>query len=169
MSTAGLPISVETAPHLILFADEDVADRNTLMKCMPPLRDAANREGLRRGLQAGLGRASHALTVYQASAWHSRLCPLTTSICLQDGIIDTLASDHSPVPGEAKLLQEGDFIRAWGGVAGALPEGPCLMALAGLAPAAPPPEGCIGWSRDTWWQPCAACALDWLVLISRSQ
>ena len=135
MSTAGLPISVETAPHLILFADEDVADRNTLMKCMPPLRDTANREGLRRGLQASPSRASDAFTVHQASAWHSCLCPLTTSICLQDGVIDTLASDHSPVPGEAKLLQEGDFIRAWGGVAGALPGGSCLMALVGVVAA----------------------------------
>ena len=119
LTTAGLPLSVETAPHLILFADEDVADRNTLMKCMPPLRDAANREGLRRGLKASPGRASRALAACQGSA----SLPLTTPICLQDGIIDTLASDHSPVPGEAKLLEEGDFIRAWGGVAGALPEG----------------------------------------------
>ena len=63
LTTAGLPLSVETAPHLILFADEDVADRNTLMKCMPPLRDAANREGLRRGLQVHCARASHTLTV----------------------------------------------------------------------------------------------------------
>ena len=121
MATAGLPLSVETAPHLILFADEDVADRNTLMKCMPPLRDAANRDGLRRGLQAGPGRASHAWTAHQASGVVLTCLLLTTTTCLQDGTIDTLASDHSPVPGEAKLLQEGDFMRAWGGVAGALP------------------------------------------------
>ena len=69
--------------------------------------------------------------------------PLTTSICLQDGIIDTLASDHSPVPGEAKLLQEGDFIRAWGGVAGAC----CLRAMfagaEGCGGRVTQPEGCI--------------------------
>lgn len=36
---------------------------------------------------------------------------------LMSGEIDLLSSDHSPSPPEMKLLEEGDFMRAWGGVA----------------------------------------------------
>eukprot|EP00243_Klebsormidium_subtile_P006814 TRINITY_DN294_c0_g1_i1.p1 TRINITY_DN294_c0_g1~~TRINITY_DN294_c0_g1_i1.p1 ORF type:complete len:513 (-),score=119.26 TRINITY_DN294_c0_g1_i1:1474-3012(-) len=36
---------------------------------------------------------------------------------LLSGEIDLLSSDHSPSPPEMKLLEEGDFLRAWGGVA----------------------------------------------------
>ncbi|KAI0489272.1 hypothetical protein KFK09_029114 [Dendrobium nobile] len=35
---------------------------------------------------------------------------------LQEGHIDMLSSDHSPSTPELKLLKEGDFLRAWGGV-----------------------------------------------------
>ncbi|KAG6387236.1 hypothetical protein SASPL_152423 [Salvia splendens] len=35
---------------------------------------------------------------------------------LLDGEIDMLSSDHSPSAPELKLLEEGDFLRAWGGV-----------------------------------------------------
>lgn len=34
------------------------------------------------------------------------------------GSIQHLASDHSPCPVELKLLEEGDFCQAWGGIAG---------------------------------------------------
>lgn len=34
----------------------------------------------------------------------------------QEGDIDFLSSDHSPSPPELKLLEEGDFLRAWGGI-----------------------------------------------------
>jgi len=33
------------------------------------------------------------------------------------GEIDLIATDHSPCPPEMKLPQEGDFLRAWGGIA----------------------------------------------------
>jgi allantoinase len=33
------------------------------------------------------------------------------------GTIDLIASDHSPCPPEMKLREEGDFMRAWGGIA----------------------------------------------------
>ena len=33
------------------------------------------------------------------------------------GTIDLIASDHSPCPPEMKLREEGDFLRAWGGIA----------------------------------------------------
>jgi allantoinase len=36
---------------------------------------------------------------------------------LGDGTIDLVASDHSPCPPEMKLREEGDFMRAWGGIA----------------------------------------------------
>lgn len=35
---------------------------------------------------------------------------------LRDGIIDLIASDHSPCPPHLKRLDEGDFGRAWGGI-----------------------------------------------------
>jgi allantoinase len=35
------------------------------------------------------------------------------------GEIDHLSSDHSPSPLEMKLPEEGDFLRAWGGIASA--------------------------------------------------
>jgi len=48
---AGLPLSVETAPHYIGFNDQDIADGNSLLKCAPPIRDKANQEGLFQGLK----------------------------------------------------------------------------------------------------------------------
>jgi allantoinase len=36
---------------------------------------------------------------------------------LGDGTIDMIASDHSPSPPAMKLREEGDFLRAWGGIA----------------------------------------------------
>ncbi|HEY0306214.1 MAG TPA: allantoinase AllB [Longimicrobiales bacterium] len=36
---------------------------------------------------------------------------------LRRGAIDMIVSDHSPAPADLKLLDAGDFIRAWGGIA----------------------------------------------------
>jgi allantoinase len=36
---------------------------------------------------------------------------------LRDGTIDFVVSDHSPCPPATKLGEEGDFLRAWGGIA----------------------------------------------------
>jgi allantoinase len=36
---------------------------------------------------------------------------------LREGTIDLIASDHSPCPPAMKLCPEGDFLRAWGGIA----------------------------------------------------
>jgi allantoinase len=82
---AGLPITVETCPHYLHFASEDVGDGQTVFKCAPPIRSRANREKLWEGLQAG--------------------------------DIDLVATDHSPCPPELKLPKQGDFLRAWGGIA----------------------------------------------------
>jgi allantoinase len=37
---------------------------------------------------------------------------------LGEGTIDFIATDHSPCPPTMKLLEAGDFLRAWGGIAG---------------------------------------------------
>jgi allantoinase len=36
---------------------------------------------------------------------------------MRDGTIDFIASDHSPCPPAMKLREQGDFLRAWGGIA----------------------------------------------------
>jgi allantoinase len=82
---AGLPVSVETCPHYLTFAAEEIPAGATQLKCAPPIREAANREKL----------------------WGA----------LADGTIDLIATDHSPCPPALKLLEEGDFLLAWGGVA----------------------------------------------------
>lgn len=35
---------------------------------------------------------------------------------LRDGTIDMVVSDHSPCPPEMKVREEGDFMKAWGGI-----------------------------------------------------
>ena len=37
---SGLPVSVETCPHLLLFTAEDVPEGQTQYKCTPPIRRA---------------------------------------------------------------------------------------------------------------------------------
>jgi allantoinase len=80
-----LMVSVETCPHYLQFAAEEIPDAATSFKCAPPIRERANREGLWEGLRRGT--------------------------------IDLVASDHSPSPPALKHLEEGDFVRAWGGIA----------------------------------------------------
>ena len=82
---AGLKITVETCPHYLWFAADEIPDGATEYKCAPPIRDAANREAL----------------------WEA----------LREGVIDMIATDHSPCPPELKNRDEGRFDRAWGGVA----------------------------------------------------
>jgi allantoinase len=80
----GLPLTVETCPHYLHFAAEDIPDRATEFKCCPPIRERENREQL----------------------WEA----------LRDGVIDMIVSDHSPCPPEMKLREQGDFMKAWGGI-----------------------------------------------------
>jgi allantoinase len=49
----GVRVSVETCPHYLSFAAEEIPDGATWFKCCPPIRDAANRGALWRGLRAG--------------------------------------------------------------------------------------------------------------------
>jgi len=81
----GLPVTVETCPHYLVFAAEEIGDGATLHKCAPPIRDRANRDRL----------------------WEA----------LRDGVIDLVASDHSPCPPALKARETGDVMAAWGGIA----------------------------------------------------
>jgi allantoinase len=88
----GLPVTVETCPHYLHVAAEQISDGATLFKCAPPIRSAENREELWNGLR--------------------------------DGVIDLIATDHSPCPPEMKRLtatqrgeEPGRFDEAWGGIA----------------------------------------------------
>ncbi len=80
----GVRITVETCPHYLTVAAEQIGDRQTQYKCCPPIRGAHNAEQLWRALE--------------------------------EGVIDSIVSDHSPSTPELKLLAEGDFGAAWGGV-----------------------------------------------------
>jgi allantoinase len=42
----GLPITVETCPHYLTFAAEEIPDGATEYKCAPPIRDRAERDAL---------------------------------------------------------------------------------------------------------------------------
>lgn len=82
----GLPLTVETCPHYLHFAAEQIEDGDTRFKCAPPIRESLHREAL----------------------W----------LALKSGEIDTIGSDHSPCPPAMKKQQTGDFLAAWGGIAG---------------------------------------------------
>ena len=81
---SGAQLTIETCPHYLHFAAEDVRDGATEFKCCPPIRERANREQL----------------------WEA----------LRDGTIDMVVSDHSPCPPDMKLREQGDFMKAWGGI-----------------------------------------------------
>ena len=50
----GIRLTVETCPHYLSLAAEEVADGATAFKCCPPIREAANREALWAGLASGV-------------------------------------------------------------------------------------------------------------------
>ncbi len=49
----GLSLTVETAPHYLHFAAEDIPDNDTRFKCAPPIRGRHNREKLWKALKRG--------------------------------------------------------------------------------------------------------------------
>ncbi len=51
--TRGLPITVETCPHYLTFAAEEIPDGATEYKCAPPVRSVHERDGLWKGLIDG--------------------------------------------------------------------------------------------------------------------
>jgi allantoinase len=50
----GLPLTVETCPHYLAFAAEEIPDGATEFKCSPPIRERANRERLWAALGEGI-------------------------------------------------------------------------------------------------------------------
>lgn len=50
----GLPLTIETCPHYLSFAAEDIPDGATEFKCCPPIRERENREELWSALDEGL-------------------------------------------------------------------------------------------------------------------
>jgi len=50
----GVRVTVETCPHYLFFAAEEVPDGATAFKCCPPIRDAANRDRLWAALADGV-------------------------------------------------------------------------------------------------------------------
>lgn len=50
---SGVPITVETCPHYLHFAAEDIHDGATEFKCCPPIRERENREQLWEALRDG--------------------------------------------------------------------------------------------------------------------
>ena len=50
----GVPLTVETCPHYLTFAAEEIPDGATQYKCCPPIRESSNREALWRGLGEGV-------------------------------------------------------------------------------------------------------------------
>jgi allantoinase len=49
----GIAITGETCPHYLSIADSEIPDGATEFKCAPPIRTAADRDALWRGLQTG--------------------------------------------------------------------------------------------------------------------
>jgi allantoinase len=49
----GLALTVETCPHYLTFAAEEIPDGSTEYKCAPPIRDKAERDALWEALIAG--------------------------------------------------------------------------------------------------------------------
>lgn len=88
----GLPLTVETCPHYLHFAAEDIADNATLLKCAPPIRSRANREALWAGLRDG--------TLDLIATDHSPCPPAMKRLEVHE-------------PGQ----QAGRFDEAWGGIA----------------------------------------------------
>jgi allantoinase len=50
----GLPLTVETCPHYLTFAAEEIPDGATHFKCCPPVRERENREKLWQALAEGV-------------------------------------------------------------------------------------------------------------------
>jgi len=49
----GVRVTVETCPHYLTFAADEVPDGDTAYKCCPPIREAAHREALWQALAEG--------------------------------------------------------------------------------------------------------------------
>ncbi len=87
----GLPLTVETCPHYLHCAAEEIPDGATLFKCAPPIRSADNREQLWHALLDG--------TIDLIATDHSPCPPEMKRLT-------------ATAPGE----ESGRFDEAWGGI-----------------------------------------------------
>jgi allantoinase len=87
----GLPLTVETCPHYLHCAAEEIQDGATLFKCAPPIRSAENREQLWTALLDG--------TLDLIATDHSPCPPVMKRLTATQ-------------PGE----EAGRFDEAWGGI-----------------------------------------------------
>jgi allantoinase len=91
---------------------------------VPMLRNA-QREGVRVTAETCPHYLHYAAEEIRAGATEFKCCPPIREQGnreklwegLADGTIGLIVSDHSPCPGEMKLRESGDFMKAWGGIA----------------------------------------------------
>lgn len=91
--TGGAPITVETCPHYLFLAAEEIPDGAPEFKCAPPIRESANRDAL----------------------WHG-LCTGTIDFVVSDHSPCTPAMKCPAATGDGNQAP-GNFLRAWGGIA----------------------------------------------------
>lgn len=92
----GLPVTVETCPHFLHCAAEDISDGVTLFKCAPPIRNQANQDRLWQALRDG--------TIDLIATDHSPCLPEMKYLLPSD--------DRAAQPN----TQDGRFDLAWGGI-----------------------------------------------------
>ena len=99
----GSRLTMETCPHYLTFANEEIANGDTRLKCAPPIRDGTNREALWRMMIGDAPPASAA--------------PDTPMMGTSQ--LDLVGSDHSPCGADLKTFDGAHFGNAWGGINGA--------------------------------------------------
>ena len=113
----GDSISVETCPHYLAFTSEEIPNGDTRYKCSPPIRDAQNKDKLWEAVLVCFLSTNTlycvTLIIYDLIVF---LFVYLIYSSFQEGHIDLLTTDHSPTVPELKLLEEGDFLKAWGGI-----------------------------------------------------
>ncbi len=116
----GLPVTVETCPHYLHFAAEEIPDGATLFKCAPPIRSARQP----RSAVAGAARRHHR---------PHRHRPLALP-----------AGDEAPRSTTAPGEEPGRFDQAWGGIPSSPSRCRCCgpSARAAASPSRSSPTGC---------------------------
>jgi allantoinase len=105
----------DTRVHIVHLSSADA---------VPVLRKA-QREGVRITAETCPHYLHFAAEAIPAGATEFKCCPPIREQSnreelwegLADGTIGLIVSDHSPCPGEMKLRESGDFMKAWGGIA----------------------------------------------------
>jgi allantoinase len=91
-----------------------------------PLLAAARAEGLPFGAEACLHHLTFAAEQVPDGATHFKCAPPLRERAIREalwtglaaGTLTMVTSDHSPCPPELRALEAGDFLAAWGGIAG---------------------------------------------------